>query len=263
MHRAHLLPLLCTLITACSSQTPPVVIDPASQRKVDEILSSHILPNGQIPIGNKIDIVSARLSGTPYAANTLIGSINTPEKLVVNINGVDCYTFIDYVNALSHASSKSDFFTQLKKTRYVNSDVDFLYRRHFFTDWAARYPANAKDVTPEISANYKKVTKYLNQKEDGSHYINGLDVRKRDINYIPGIAINQDVISQLKTGDYIGIYTNLAGLDVTHVGIFIMTDTGPVFRNASSLKINNKVVDSPFIEYMKGKPGIIVLRPLK
>ncbi|TMX08288.1 DUF1460 domain-containing protein, partial [Aeromonas salmonicida subsp. achromogenes] len=35
---------------------------------------------------------------------------------------------------------------------------------------------------------------------------------------------------------------------------------GPVLRNASSVSTNMKVVDSPFIDYVKNKPGILVYR---
>jgi Protein of unknown function (DUF1460). len=70
------------------------------------------------------------------------------------------------------------------------------------------------------------------------------------------------VLAQLRTGDYIGIYTNLDGLDVTHTGIFVMTDSGPVLRNASSRKANMRVVDSPFMDYVMATPGIVVLRSL-
>ena len=67
-------------------------------------------------------------------------------------------------------------------------------------------------------------------------------------------------MAQLRTGDYIGIYTHLAGLDVTHTGIFIMTENGPMLRNASSRKENMKVMDSPFMDYVINTPGIVVLR---
>ncbi|MFG3702925.1 N-acetylmuramoyl-L-alanine amidase-like domain-containing protein, partial [Micromonospora sp. NPDC047620] len=39
------------------------------------------------------------------------------------------------------------------------------------------------------------------------------------------------------------------------------TPTGPVFRNASSLAVNNKVVDTPLSEYLQTVPGIVVLQP--
>ncbi len=41
-----------------------------------------------------------------------------------------------------------------------------------------------------------------------------------------------------------------------------MTDKGPMLRNASSRKANEKVVDSPFMDYVAKTPGIIVLRAL-
>ncbi|MCR1565437.1 MAG: DUF1460 domain-containing protein [Mixta sp.] len=34
------------------------------------------------------------------------------------------------------------------------------------------------------------------------------------------------------------------------------------FRNASSLKSNNKVVDMPLLSYIKTRPGIVIARPL-
>ncbi len=67
----------------------------------------------------------------------------------------------------------------------------------------------------------------------------------RDITYIPSASIDENTLSLLEEGDYIGIYTDLAGLDVTHTGIFIRGENGPVLRNASSLSSNMQVVDSP------------------
>ncbi|ECV2939181.1 N-acetylmuramoyl-L-alanine amidase-like domain-containing protein, partial [Salmonella enterica subsp. enterica serovar 4,[5],12:i:-] len=50
------------------------------------------------------------------------------------------------------------------------------------------------------------------------------------------------------------------GLDVSHVGIVVRHDEQVWFRNASSLAANRKVVDTPFMEYMHSRPGIVVLR---
>ena len=82
------------------------------------------------------------------------------------------------------------------------------------------------------------------------------------MNYIPSEFVDQAVLDQLRSGDYIGIYTPSPGLDVTHTGIYVMTDKGPVLRNASFRIANKRVVDSPFINYIKNVPGIVVLRPI-
>ncbi|WP_144897060.1 N-acetylmuramoyl-L-alanine amidase-like domain-containing protein, partial [Ochrobactrum sp. J50] len=72
--------------------------------------------------------------------------------------------------------------------------------------------------------------------------------------------IDNDVINNLHVGDYIGIYSPDYGMDVTHVGIYTKVNGVPTFRNASSLRANMKVVDSPFMDYVKNKPGIVVFR---
>ncbi|EBL3325592.1 DUF1460 domain-containing protein, partial [Salmonella enterica] len=102
--------------------------------------------------------------------------------------------------------------------------------------------------------------KQLNRKPDGGEYIPGLGIHSRKINYIPGKAISQQVLDQMRNGDYVGVYSPLEGLDVSHVGIVVRHDGQVWFRNASSLAANRKVVDSPFLEYMRAKPGIVVLR---
>jgi len=67
-------------------------------------------------------------------------------------------------------------------------------------------------------------------------------------------------IGQLfQTGDYIGIYSDLPGLDVSHVGIVVKDGPNINFRHASSAA--RKVIDEDFSEYIAGKPGIVVLRP--
>ena len=93
-------------------------------------------------------------------------------------------------------------------------------------------------------------------------YLPGLTVVPRTVSYIPSGSVNAEVLSRLRTGDYVGAYAKDGGLDVTHVGIVIDTPDGPLFRNASSLSENNKVVDTPLLEYVKTVPGIVALRPV-
>ena len=119
-----------------------------------------------------------------------------------------------------------------------------------------------EDVTPVVGLeNTLRATKTLNLKEDGTRFVSGIEPVKREITYIPSSSLDDLVIDRLKTGDYIGIYTAIAGLDVSHVGIFVREVDSLILRHASSMKETRKVVDQDFMEYVKGKPGIIVLRP--
>lgn len=124
----------------------------------------------------------------------------SPKVLVANFNGVDCFTLADYVEALARSDNQKSFLHNLARTRYAAGKVAYLSRRHFFSDWFAAAPRNARDVTPDISPDYVVVDKQLNHKPDGGEYIPGLGIHPRKINYIPGRAINQQVMNHLKTG---------------------------------------------------------------
>ncbi|WP_392387030.1 N-acetylmuramoyl-L-alanine amidase-like domain-containing protein [Yersinia enterocolitica] len=54
---------------------------------------------------------------------------------------------------------------QLTSTRYINSDISFKNRKHFFTDWSHQSPLNAQYVTAKISSHAVTITKFLNQKK--------------------------------------------------------------------------------------------------
>jgi hypothetical protein len=81
------------------------------------------------------------------------------------------------------------------------------------------------------------------------------------VRYIPSSLLHDQIINRIETGDYVGIYSDCKGLDVTHVGIFIKQRKSLFLRHASSVQEKRKVVDQDFIEYVKNKPGIVVFRP--
>ncbi|HGM6747861.1 hypothetical protein CS371_15785 (plasmid) [Serratia marcescens] len=259
--------------TAVTPATPPTdaavsppnlqpQMDDSTRSKLREILALRAGWPAAQPHGRTVDLISREFLGTPYLANRLIGSQSTPEQLVIDFRGLDCFTYIDYVEALSTARSEAEFVQRLVDIRYVDGKIAFPQRKHFFTDWAQRPKKVAEDITAQLSPHAVSLVKNLNQKADGGSYLPGLPVVQRSVTYIPSDRVDGKVLAQLRTGDYIGIYTNLAGLDVTHTGIFVMTDNGPVLRNASSRKANMQVVDSPFMDYVMATPGIVVLRSL-
>ncbi|CNI04224.1 MULTISPECIES: DUF1460 domain-containing protein [Yersinia] len=262
MHKSLSLVFIAVLVGCGNSSHKTIDIDNYTEKRINYIIETQVKTANSGNSGEVINKVSAEFLGTPYKANTLIGSSTEPEKLVIDFRGLDCFTYLDYVNSLRKSTDRASFVQQLVGTRYINKDISYKNRKHFFTDWSHRKPLNAQDVTAKISSHAVTVTKYLNQKGDGGEFIPTLGIMKRDVTYIPAEFIDNNVIHNLKTGDYIGIYTNIKGLDVTHTGIFIMTPNGPMLRNASSLKKNMKVVDSPFIDYVKNTPGIVVLRAL-
>ncbi len=243
-----------------ANQTMAVTMDDDTVNKLQALLALHAaVPEADK--GRTIDLLSQAFLDTPYVANRLIGSASTPEQLVIDFRGLDCFTYLDYVEALRTATSESTFTENVIQTRYINGDINFQHRKHFFTDWAHTHHVLADDITARLSPHAVTVVKQLNRKTDGNVYLPGIPVTERSVTYIPSEFIDDRVINQLQTGDYIGIYTKLPGLDVTHTGFFILTQEGPVLRHASSRQESMKVMDSVFTDYVLNTPGIVVLRP--
>src|SRR5690606_305487 len=112
-----------------------VAIDEETSRRVDELLAVRAAA-AHLPKGELLEALSRPLRGTPDGADMLIGSATEPERLVIDLRRVDCFTYLDYVAALSRASDRESFARALVETRYAGGQVDFAHRKHFFTDWA-------------------------------------------------------------------------------------------------------------------------------
>jgi len=212
--------------------------------------------------GSRIAFLSGFFLGLKYRESTLIGDIGTAEVFVINLAEADCFTFIDYIEAMRLSDSFKRFMENLRKVRYRDSRVDYMNRKHFFTDWAEYEPSFVDDVTTQIGGGRdKNAVKMLNLKEDGTLYLPGIKPYHRTVNYIPSENIDDSVLQALKTGDYAGIYSSKQGLDVSHVGIIIRDEDSIVLRHASSDRRYRKVIDQDLNEYIAEKPGLIILRP--
>ncbi len=212
--------------------------------------------------GERTAFLSGHFLKTPYKESTLIGDANSQEVFVINLEAVDCFTFLDYIEAMRLSGSFNEFRENLKKVRYQSGMIAFKNRNHFFTDWREYNSGMVEDVTEKISyGNSHKVLKQLNRKDDGTYFLPGIPVIELEFAYIHSDAIDDEVIDNLHTGDYVGMYSKVDGLDVSHAGIIIRAHDRSKLRHASSLQKHRRVMDEDLRKYLKGKPGIIVLRP--
>jgi hypothetical protein len=207
-------------------------------------------------ISARIELISRQFLGVSYGSHTLVGSPEVAETLAVNFEAVDCFTYLDYVEAMRLSRSFEDFLGKLKLVRYTSGIVTHGTRHHFFTDWVGSGKVN--DVTTDVGGQAtRQILKTLNLKGDGSYLLPGVPAMDRMVHFV-GPKMNPASVSKLQTGDYVGIYTESSGLDVSHVGIIVKAGDALNFRHASS--VQGRVIDQDFGEYMKGKPGIVVLR---
>jgi hypothetical protein len=210
--------------------------------------------------GEKIAFLSEKFLGTPYRESTLIGNDTVQEVLVVNLEGVDCFTFIDYIEAMRLSGSFREFTEKLRKVRYRSGEVAFSKRNHFFSDWTEYNRDCVQDVTEAIGGkNTEKTRKTLNRKGDGTRFVDGSPIVERVISHIPSEAVDLTMLGRLRTGDYAGVYSSLPGLDVSHVGVIINEGKTVSLRHAS-IK-HRSVVDEDFAAYITGTSGLVILRP--
>lgn len=258
MFSKRLLPILVTVSTA----NVYAEVDNIDFSNISEkALIKHFESAKKNSYSESIKELSGMFLGQNYKSDRLIGSAQSDERLVIDFSKLDCFTYIDYVESLRLSNSIHSFISNLIQTRYFEGRIHYLSRRHFFSDWLSKNE-NIEDITDKITSRHKSLVKFINLKADGKKFIPGLDITSRTIKFIPSSEIDPSVISKLKTGDYIGIFTNIDGLDVTHTGIFIRNGDEIFLRHASSSYNVQMVIDSPFQNYVSGVPGIIVYRPI-
>jgi hypothetical protein len=211
--------------------------------------------------GRKIARLSSAFLDTPYRENSLLGSSERAEVLVMDLAGVDCFTLLDYLESFRRATRFPDVIDVLQRVRYRDGQLDYRQRNHFFSDWPLRNADRIVDVTGVVGPGRAETAeKQLNLKHNGSRWLAGIPVVARPIVFIPAARIDRQLVAALRSGDYVGIYSERPGLDVSHAGIVIKEGERAWLRHASSQRTLRRVVDSDLLEYLKGTPGVVIYR---
>lgn len=219
--------------------------------------------------------------GVPYVGGTLDAA--KQEKLVVNTSQLDCTTFVEIVTALTMCAEKKEesfeaFCQHLLHVRYINGQMAYEKRQHYFTAWI---DDNVKEgiiediqVNPPFTAVQKISVNWMTTHSRDYKMLRGNAERLRGIKdlensingktcrYIPKGDIANDSLFRetIHDGDIIAIVTNKKGLDTTHIGIASWHEDGLHLLNASS--IHKQVVDEPMTlkTYMSKHPVQVGIR---
>src|SRR5690606_20906657 len=85
--------------------------------------------------------VGKSFMGIPYVAKTL--EVGETESLVVNLQGLDCTTFVENVLAFglmlrNHKTDFDSYIQYLETIRYKDGKLDgYASRLHYFSEWIA------------------------------------------------------------------------------------------------------------------------------
>lgn len=233
----------------------------------------------------RIITLARKFEGVPYVASTLESS-DGEEHLTVNLDELDCTTFVDIVAALAytagqHRTSWRDFTASLERLRYRGGEMQgYPSRLHYFSDWVVDNTArgNLREVTNRMPV-YKDMVKSINfMTKNRDKYaaladsatfeqLKSYEVGYRNHRY-PVVETNRlssrETRDALKEGDIVAIVTKLPGLDVTHLGFIVKDDKGiPYLLNASSAQGKVVVDKLPLIERLRrdrSQQGIRIVR---
>jgi hypothetical protein len=235
------------------------------------------------PIGDVMAAMGTSFLGTPYVAHTL--EAPGAEHLVVNLQGLDCTTFVENVLALSRCVKLKqptfDLFTkQLQLIRYRSGVIKgYPSRLHYFTDWIGDNERKeiVHDITRELGgiplvktidfmSTHRTSYPQLSSKS-ALDAIRATELRLSSAvqSYVPkaDVAAIQD---KLRNGDIIAITTSIPGLDVSHTGMVAVRDGKPYYLHAPLSGGAVQMSQGSLGEYLSGggkQTGIIVARPVE
>lgn len=249
--------------------------------KINAILSECMEDNIKTPNG-RIGQIARMFIGTPYVAHTLEGD---SEMLTVNLDQLDCTTFVETVAALAlttgeRRGSWRDFLYNLERIRYRNGQLDgYPSRLHYICDWIVDnvYRGNISEVTRNFPRhNYTiKTIDFMSANRDRYPALRDSTVLERiknvEIGYrnhrYPYIKksdlYDKNVKAAFKDGDIVALTSNIKNLDVTHMGIIVIRDGEPYLLHASSSLGKVVITDQPLQEFMKKNNSLTGLRVIR
>lgn len=218
--------------------------------------------------------------GTPYVEKTL--EIPGPERLVIDLQGVDCTTYLESVVTLARMAKedKNDFETfekGLETLRYRNGKNEgYTSRLHYFSDWIAvnQEKGILSDITEQIGGipyennptfmtENPKFYPQLSDRENVERLQNiEASIRLREYFFIPKDQISAHE-SQIQSGDLIAITTSISNLDMVHVGFAVEQNGRMHLMHASSANKEVEISEKPLHDYLAGnrsQSGIMVAR---
>ena len=232
----------------------------------------------------RIVYIADQFVDLPYVASTLENP-GGEELLTVNLDELDCTTFVETVIALAmtageHRTSWRDFLVTLEKLRYRSGEmIGYPSRLHYFSDWVVDnvHRGNVTEITGDLP-DHRDQTKSIDFMTRNAEKYPALadssnltelknyerGYRNHRYYYLPWNKINdKHNRDKLRNGDIVAFITKTPGLDVTHQGLIIKDEKGvPYMLHASMSEGKVLLNKEPLLEQLrKGRiPGVRIVR---
>jgi cell wall-associated NlpC family hydrolase len=218
--------------------------------------------------------------GVPYAGQTLEGP---KEMLICKLDGLDCYTFVENVMALTITlydakPSFEKYKSNLKNLRYRNGSIaGYSSRIHYFSEWAMLAAKNGylDDVTKAKGSVLPKKLNFMSMHRksykafsEDNWVLSQIQLMEKGLesNQIYHFPKSQFAANQklIKDGDIVAFTSTVDGLDVNHEGFAVWENGVLKFIHASLEKKKVIISSESILEYINRiakHAGVMVLRP--
>lgn len=258
-----------------------IVCSPVDKSTLAEKIVA-IQPLVQPSYGDTLVAIGKTFLGIPYVAKTL--EVGETESLVINLQGLDCTTYVENVLAFGSMLRKGEedldaFASTLEKIRYKDGKLKgYPSRLHYFSEWIVNNQQKGlvKDITSDLGgiALTKNINFMSAHRElypflsDEDNYLQ-IKASERYLIDQPLYVLAKDKIEakehMLHSGDIIALATSINGLDVTHTGLAIRMENGRIhLLHASSSNEEVEISELPLADYLRNirhNTGIMVARP--
>jgi hypothetical protein len=220
--------------------------------------------------------------GTSYVEKTL--ELPGEEKLVINLTGLDCTTYLETVVTLARIAKSGSltfegFEQELERIRYQDGvRKDYSSRLHYFSDWIYQNQEKGiiRDITKEIGGSlYPNQPTFMSENPrfyaqlSNANFLKAiqadeLEIAKRTYHFIPKAEI-EPLEKNIKSGDLIAITTSMKNLDIVHVGFAIEKNGRIHLMHAGTGNMQVEISEKPLSDYLAGnksQSGIMVCRLL-
>ena len=221
------------------------------------------------PVANRCLSVAKSFLGAPYVTGVL--DRNQGEVLTVNLQELDCWTFMENCLAISLTDDDSmeRMARQIRGMRYWGGIIDgYGSRIHYFTGWLLQAEKSGlmRDLTKDLGGRpYEKKVGYISARPHKYPKISDeetlRDIRNAEkrINahqwyYIP----QHEIIGMehlIQDGDIICLTSVKPDLDVAHQGFAVRKGNRIHLLHASSLAKKVIISGQPLAEYVLAQPG--------
>jgi len=216
---------------------------------------------------------------TPYISGTL--DIHPSERLVINLQALDCWTLVENSLAIALTSKDQGNFETyrhyVQQLRYWGGVIKgYGSRIHYFTGWViqAQQLGFLRDLTQSFGGvPFDKEINYISLHADKypkireSNALKSIQLSEKRVSahhwyFIPKAKI-KSIEHLIQEGDLLLLTSTKRGLDISHEGFAVRQNGRIHLLHASSLHRKAIISGQPLAEYMKGQKGqsgIIILR---